>query len=231
MAHWGTLDVWTLNLKKYGIPQSRERVFIIGRSNLFKEISGVPLLVKPREVEGPKLLSFLNSELVQDRDLTPKMIDNLNKYKDRMAKHSDREYEVASFSVDRDPTKNYKSNLYFDLMHTITVQNRYLYVVGKPSSDVEKLLGVDGRKLHVEERSRLQGVVYESLRQTAGKSDIIQLLGNTMSFNILQRVFVSALSLTYSIELCDPWLDGSAVGRLRDDVQWEVGQQIGRAHV
>ena len=72
-----------------------------------------------------------------------------------------------------------------------------------------------GRRLSLEEALRLQGYNLDHLHCPTNQSHLHQLLGNTMSHNVVQRILIAALhSAGLYLEIKDPWTNGTAQAEL-----------------
>ena len=82
-------------------------------------------------------------------------------------------------------------------------------------------LGSRGRRITTPESARLQGFPYHQITWPGNCKHSHQLLGNTMSINVTQRLIIAAPH-RMNIFIPDPWVDGSAMKTFKQDVKQDL---------
>lgn len=156
------------NTKDYGIPQNRERIYIVG---IDKKIQTAPFQ-KPEKTPMRPLKDFITDWNVSDSKLTnSNIIKNLKKVNSKTK-------ELAIVTGD---------NFYFPLLNcspTLTRHCSQFYV------------NTLKRRISCTEALLLQGF-RKTFSQVVSNSQLYKQVGNSMSVNVLKAIFKSILSCTF----------------------------------
>ena len=192
------------NTRNHGIPHNRRRLYVIG---IRKDCQTSPF-VMPTDITPLTIQQLLGPQ-------TP--VDNINKRPSA---------PLATTIVNRlaapDPLPNGSQHptdyIIDDMVGDIRGANL------EPSHSAPCFLHsrkqgfwvvTRGRRLTLAEALRLQGYNPDLIQCPTKPSQLYQLLGNTMSHNVVQRLIVAALHAAglYS-EIVDPWTNGTAQAEL-----------------
>jgi len=188
MPNWTDLAVWDLCATKAGLPQRRQRLFLVAFSRDFADLVG-GLPEKPEEMPMAPLEGFL--EVSGMYDVPSKGSNNerhlavyQNKFREALQGVAPPCYAIMN--VSRDPTKKTFSNqLHKDVCPTLTTKNSDLYILAAiPNSKVP----AGGRFLSGRERARLSGVVHDSCAGFLSSAQLIKGYGNCIPVDLAGRV-------------------------------------------
>ena len=200
MPHWTDLAVWDLCATKAGLPQRRQRLFLVAFSRDFADLVG-GLPEKPEEMPMAPLEGFLGVSGMYD---VPSKGSNNERHlavyqnKFREAPQGVAPPSYAIMNVSRDPTKKTFSNqLHKDVCPTLTTKNSDLYILAAiPNSKVP----AGGRFLSGRERARLSGVVHDSCARYLSSAQLIKGDGNCIPVDLAGRVLEQVMGCWLKFE-------------------------------
>lgn len=195
-----------LDTKEHGVPHSRQRCYIVG---IRKDVDKGNF-AWPDKIEMPSIEDFLEARDPRiaskgAASLPPKSASTARKNViNALRRYAKEDPFKETFIVDCDSTVS-RSGTMKGLSPCITCgRGKGHWVTSR------------GRRLLKEEMFRLQGMNPSTFKVAVPESELGKQLGNTMSVNVLERLFVRLLP---AAGLCgslrDRWADGSALKVLR----------------
>jgi len=195
-----------LNTKEQGVPHSRNRWYCVG---ILKEFD-TKTFTFPEPISCPSIELFLEerSQELATTGLPPKT-----------AKTATTNVKSAHKSIRRTGSNPFKKTYIVDCDSSPS-RSKFLNGIC-PCLTVSRGNGhwvtSRGRRLSKEEMMRLQGMNPTTFKVAVSETQLGRQLGNTMSVNVLERLFVRLLpaaKLARASDLTDRWETGQAVKEL-----------------
>ena len=192
MPHWTDLRLQLVNARNSGLPQNRPPAMIYSHCKVYDEVvGGMP--EDPVVLPEPDLEDFLAA--VADLKMIKRLTDHTDLQQQNLDRFNHRFEEMIiqqGFSSDQDvyaivdasskgSVGSYKSSIAMNYCPTLTTKNSPLFLLHS-GPDMTKV-PEGGRALHIEERARFSGVVWDSVKNFPEPS-INMGLGNMMPVDL-----------------------------------------------
>jgi len=203
----GTYNVYhrILNTKQHGVPQNRRRIYIVGlRSDVDDGSFRFPEAIPSMKLD--KFLDKLPKGFNVEKSLPPVTQtvarNNVESALRKLKRNGSDPWE-ESWIVDCDSSPN-RSSCQEECAPCLTCSRRDGHWVTSR-----------GRRLHKTEMMRLQGMDPTIFKVVVSERELGKQLGNTMSVNVLERLFARLLpAVGLSRRLPDRWESGEAIRSL-----------------